>query len=111
MTDLTLRQLADQTMKIDKQFPNQYDENESFLDLVEEVGELAQAMMISSGRKLTNDPKKVRTHEDVVDALCDVFFQLIRLADKHGVDLSVEYPKVLQHIQGRMDAGEFAKHD
>lgn len=93
---------------MDKKFPKSYkDELEHFMDLVEEVGELSQALMIASGRKVTTVDSKKRTHEDVVDALCDVQFQLIRIAHHLGVDLHEEYPKVLDQIERRIAAGEF----
>lgn len=68
---------------------------------------MAQAMQITSGRKLTNNPIKQRYREDVVDAVCDVLFELIRLADTLHIDLEKEYPKVLQSIAARIKKGEF----
>ena len=106
---MKLDDLISETMRVYQMFPNKYDERDSYMDLVEEVGELSQAMQISSGRKHTNDPKKQRNQEDVEDAICDVLFQLIRLADQLGVDLEEEYPKVLKHIEKRLNSGEFKK--
>ena len=104
---ITLKKLIDRTMTLDRRFPKQYSKEEGFMDLVEEVGELAQAMLISSGAKFTNDPTKQRSIEDVEDALCDVLFQVIRLAELHGIDLTISYPKVLNHIEERFTKGEF----
>ena len=104
---MKFRDLVEKTLEIGGQFPKKYDVRDHFMDLVEEVGELAQAMQISSGRKLTRDPAKRRDRGDVVDAVCDILFELIRLADKLNIDLEKEYPEVLEHIKGRIDRGEF----
>ncbi len=104
---MDFKELIAKTKQVASQFPRQYDERDHFIDLVEEVGELAQAMQISSGRKSTNVDSKRRTKEDVVDALCDVLFELIRLAGKMNIDLEQEYIKVLKHIQSRIGRGEF----
>lgn len=105
---MDFRQIIDKTLTLSEGFGAKYEERDHLIDLMEEVGELAQALQISSGRKITNDPAKQRTQEDVSDALCDVLFEVIRLADKRGVDLEAEYLKTLDHIQSRMDKGEFA---
>src|SRR4030042_4481974 len=89
------------TIEVGKRFPKQYDERDHLIDLVEEVGELAQAMQISSGRKLTNDMAKQRTRDDVMDGVCDVLFELIRLADALPIDLEKENPKILRQIEER----------
>ena len=99
--------LIQKTRELEAKFPNRYDTRDHFMDLVEEVGELSQALQISSGRKTTTVVAKQRMQEDVVDALCDVLFELIRLSDKLGVDLEAEYLNVLNHIHDRIERGEF----
>jgi len=105
---MTFRQIIELTKEVESRFPNRYGKRQSFMDLVEEVGELSQAMMISEGWKVTNDPAKRRTIEDVKDAVCDVLFEVIRIAEMYEIDLSEEYPKVLAQIAERLDRGEFA---
>lgn len=107
MSDITLKQLIKDTNEVAERFPKKFGKRDNFIDLVEEVGELAQAIMISEGWKTTNDPSKQRTIEDVKDALGDVMFQIIRIAEQYEVDLAEEYPKVLAHLRGRLDSGEF----
>lgn len=106
-----MKKIIEKTRQISKQFPQKYDTRDHFIDLVEEVGELAQALMISTGRKRTNDPAKQRDIEDVKDALCDVLFELIRLSDDLGIDLEAEYVKTLEQIQERIDKGEFSTEE
>lgn len=107
----SFRDLIEETMNLDRQFPIRYSTQDHFMDMVEEVGELSQAMQISSGRKVTAVVQKQRTQEDVVDGLCDVLFELIRLAEKLGVKLDQEYPKVLQQIKERVEKGEFKQSE
>ncbi|GEM_PF-6576706 len=107
--DKSLRELIDETAELERVFANKYDARDQYMDLVEEVGELSQAMQITAGRKHTNDPAKRRTQEDVVDALCDVMFQVLRLSRHLGVDLPAEYEKVLERIKERSRRGEFEK--
>lgn len=107
MSNVSFQDIIQKTRELDAKFPNRYDARDHFIDLVEEVGELAQAMQIAGGRKMTTLAAKQRGREDVVDAICDVLFELIRLSDKLGVDLEAEYLNVLKHIQGRIEKGEF----
>lgn len=100
-------ELIEKTRKVNSGFAIQYEKNELFLDLVEETGELAQAMLISSGRKITNDPNKQKTVEDVADALCDVMYNVLMIAEAYELDLPKEYNNMLQRLQKRMDEGEF----
>lgn len=57
--------------------------DEFLLQLVEEVGELSNAVLCETGRKL-----KARQKSTVEDAIFDVFFYLVLLADELGVDLN-----------------------
>jgi NTP pyrophosphatase (non-canonical NTP hydrolase) len=108
---MDLKKIQQKTVELSKGFAAHYDERDHLIDLMEEMGELAQALQISTGRKITNDPKKIRTQEDVIDGICDVMFALVRLADTRGLDLESEYMKMLSRIRIRMDEGEFKKHD
>lgn len=103
----SFKEVIDKSIEVSEQFPTKYDVRDHFMDLVEEVGELSQALQISSGRKVTNDLNKQRNKEDVIDAICDSMFELIRLAHKLDIDLEGEYLKVMDHLQSRLDSGEF----
>lgn len=69
------------------------------VDLAEEVGELARAVLIREGRKKPKPGERA----DVEDAICDVLFNLLLLADRYGVDLDKAYPAMLQrfHVRAR----------
>ena len=77
------------------------------LDLMEEVGELAQAILIVEKKKLTSDPAKQKTKADIANALGDIMFDLVLLADDYKLDLFTEYAKVLKELHDRTQAGEF----
>lgn len=73
-----------------------------FIDMVEEVGELANALMVEHGFKGEN-----RRRAELVDSICDILFDLLILANHFKVDLNKEYPKVLKQIEERTKRGEF----
>jgi NTP pyrophosphatase (non-canonical NTP hydrolase) len=104
---MDLKQLQQKTVAIDNQFPHKFDKVSLALDLVEEVGELAQAILITEKIKITNDPAKKRTVDDVANALGDIMFDLLALAEKYGLDMESEYVKVMEEVAGRIGKGEF----
>ena len=102
-----MKKLVDETKRIANGFGKIFDKRDRMLDLVEEVGELAQAMLIVDGRKVTSDPDKKRTVVDVADALADILFDLIMLADDYGIELEEEYVGMLDRLEKRIKRGEF----
>ena len=75
-----------------------------FVEMVEEVGELANAIQTEQGFKT-----KKRKKSEVIDSVCDVLYELLRIADLYKVDLDKEYPFVLRQIDKRRRSGEFDK--
>lgn len=104
---MDLKQLQQKTVEIHHRFPKEFSKEELMLDLVEEVGELAQALLIVEKKKFTNDPAKRRTVEDVANALGDIMFDLLVMAQEYHLDMNEEYLKVLEEIGGRIKQGEF----
>jgi len=104
-----MKKLIDKTRGVAEKFPRTMGVEERFIDLVEEVGELAQAVLITRGKKYTKNPAKQRTVEDVADALCDVLFNLIVLADEYDLNLEEEYLAMLTRLQKRIEAKEFER--
>lgn len=102
-----MNKLIEKTKELSAKFPSQYDKRSRLIDLMEEVGELAQAVHIVEGFKKTNDPAKVRTVEDVADGLCDVLYELILLARDYELDLEQEYSQMLTRLEKRLEGGEF----
>lgn len=73
-----------------------------FMDLIEEVGELANAVLVKQGHK----PWK-RKKSDLGDSFADVLFDLIVLAEEMGIDLEKEYEKMVKSLEERIEKGEF----
>lgn len=101
-----LRKLTEKTKKVSGGFPQrfQWDKKERFIDLVEEVGELANALLIEEKKK----PQRVlHPGNSIADALCDLLFDLLLLADLYEVDLEKEYPAMLKRLKERIKSGQF----
>lgn len=73
-----------------------------FNDLVEEVGELANAIQVKEGWKTKN-----RAKSELIDSVCDVLYSVLCIAAIYDIDLDQEYPKVLEHIDNRRRDGDF----
>ncbi len=73
------------------------------LDLVEEVGELANSILVKEGFK-----NKKRAKADLVDSVCYVLFDLYMIAEHYGIDVEKEYLKVLEQLKERIKDGEFS---
>lgn len=104
-------QLIEKTKKIDRMFKKRLDKRDRMLDMVEEVGELAQAMLVMEKRKITNDPAKRRTKKRLADALADVLYDLILISEDYQVDLGAEYRKMLVELEKRIKKGEFNENE
>lgn len=103
--------LIDRTIKLSERFPNRYTKQARLLDVMEEAGELAQAVLIVEGIKTTNDPLKKRTVEDISDAISDILFALIHLSDDYHRNLITDYDAMLTRLEHRLDQGEFTKEE
>ncbi|HSX08540.1 MAG TPA: hypothetical protein VLF93_00100 [Candidatus Saccharimonadales bacterium] len=73
-----------------------------FVELVEEVGELANAIQTEEGFK-----SKKRKKSDVTNSVCDILFEIMLIADHYNIDLDCEYPAVLKEIDERNKNGDF----
>ncbi|MEX0616876.1 MAG: MazG nucleotide pyrophosphohydrolase domain-containing protein [Candidatus Woykebacteria bacterium] len=82
--------------------PPKWEIYQRFNDLVEEVGELANAIQVTEGFKTKN-----RSKSELVDSVCDVLFSIFLVAAHYKIDLEEEYPKVLKEIDNRRKKGEF----
>ena len=104
MKKLTLNQAIKETEKVCKQFPNpkKWTTHHRFVELVEEVGELANAIQTTEGYK-SNKRKK----SEIIDSICDVLYEVFMMASMYSVNLDKEYPLVLKQLEKRIKAGEF----
>lgn len=104
MKKLSLNEHRDKTEKITTNMPQlkPWTIHNRMVELIEEVGELANAIQTDEGYK-----SKKRKKSDIIDSVCDVLFEVFNIAAHYKVDLDKEYPKVLKLIDDRRKAGEF----
>ncbi len=98
---MSFKDLTKKTKKISAGFPEkfQWTARERFVDLVEEVGELANAILIHEKKK----PKSgLHYGNSIADALCDILFDILLLADLYNIDLDTEYPAMLERLTKRI---------
>lgn len=74
------------------------------IDLMEETGELANAILVKEGYKTTK-----RQKAELGDSLADILFDLILIADQYGLDLEKEYLTMLEKWKARAARGEFTE--
>jgi NTP pyrophosphatase (non-canonical NTP hydrolase) len=72
-------------------------------DMAEEVGELANAILVDRGFKSRN-----RKRAEIADSLCDILFDIFMVAEYYGLEMGTEYEKVLKKITERIESGEFS---
>jgi NTP pyrophosphatase (non-canonical NTP hydrolase) len=99
-----LNEAIKETEKIAQKMPGnkQWSVHTRFVELVEEVGELANAIQTEEGYKTKN-----RKKSEVVDSVCDVLWEILLIAGIFRIDLEKEYPRVLKEIDSRRKKGEF----
>lgn len=101
---LTLNQAVKETIKVASKIPNKkrWSVYNNFAAMVEEVGELGNAIQVTEGFK-----SKKRKRSEIADSLCDILYELFRIAKWYNVDLDKEYLLVLKQIDNRRKKGEF----
>jgi NTP pyrophosphatase (non-canonical NTP hydrolase) len=104
MTKYNLNQAVKDTKKIVEKMPKnkEWPVHARLAELVEEVGELANAIQTEEGYKTKN-----RQKSEVADSVCDILFEILLMADRYNIDLDKEYPLVLKQIDDRRQRGDF----
>jgi NTP pyrophosphatase (non-canonical NTP hydrolase) len=101
----SLNQLVTQTKNLVKKFPGPHWNPEvRFVDLVEEIGELANAILVKENHK-----SKKRQRAELADSLCDCLFNIFMLAEHYKIDLDQEYQQIMKQVSERIKKGDF-KH-
>lgn len=103
---MDLKELTKETVKVNQKFDNwkAWDNNIRFIDLVEEIGELANAVLTKQRAK-GNKPGWQK--EGFKDSLCDVLYDLLVLAEQNDVDLEKEYLEMLGRLKKRIENEEW----
>ncbi len=100
---MNLNQAKEETSRVIKQMPlPEWTVYQRLADLMEEAGELANAIQVKEGWKSQN-----RSKSELIDSVCDTLFSIFGIAALYSIDLDTEYPKVLEHINSRRKSGEF----
>lgn len=94
MSNYTFMQLIQKVTSAGKKFPNKWDLKTHYIDLVEEVGELGNAILIKSG-----DKTEKRQRAEFEDSFADVLFELIMMADEANIDLEEVLLKCLPSLK------------
>jgi|GEM_PF-1919118 len=74
------------------------------LDLMEEVGELSNALLVERGHKFRSRQKST-----LEDAFFDILFDLFLLADKLNINLDKAWENEIEAFRRRVVTGEFDK--
>lgn len=83
---MRLNEAVKETKKVKDKMPGEaWGIYQRFNDLVEEVGELANAIQVTEGWKTKN-----RAKADLVDSVCDTLYSLFLVADNYKIDLEKE---------------------
>ncbi|MGD9129098.1 MAG: MazG nucleotide pyrophosphohydrolase domain-containing protein [Candidatus Woesebacteria bacterium] len=98
----TFSELKKEALNIAKSFPNQWDLTTHCVDLMEEVGELANAVLIETKQK---SKKRQRAHLE--DSFADVLFELILMADEANIDLEEVLAQMLSELKARIKNNEY----
>ena len=104
---MDLKTAQHKTIQLSQKFPTPMNKKSRALDLMEEVGELANAILITEGDKPSNRAISKDADYGISDSLCDILYDVFMLAEDYKVDLSEKYPQVLEHIETRVKSGEF----
>lgn len=89
--------------KMQKRYPDvKWGPEHFMLNLVEEVGELSNALMCELGIKFKN-----RQKSEIEDAFFDVLFNLLLLSSLLKIDLDRAWKKGLEEFEEKLDSGEF----
>lgn len=100
---MNFKELTILTKEVAKKFPGkQWGPEARTLDLIEEIGELCNAVLVKERYK-----SKKRAKIDLSDSMADILFDIILLADYYKVDIDKEYSKMIKDLKKRQKRREF----
>ncbi|MBL7159724.1 hypothetical protein ISS85_04565 [Candidatus Microgenomates bacterium] len=97
-----MKKLINEVLKVNKKFPQAMSKEGRFIDLVEEVGELANAILVTEKHK-----SKKCMRAEIADSFADILYDLIVLADLYELDLEEEIKAMLKRLEKRIKKKEF----
>jgi NTP pyrophosphatase (non-canonical NTP hydrolase) len=99
---MTLNEMAKKTREVSEKFGTTWSKEVRLVDMMEEVGELSNAVLVKEGHK-----NQKRAKAELEDSLCDVLYDLLLLSENYGVDLENEYKKMLESLEKRIKERQF----
>lgn len=72
------------------------------LDLIEEIGELCNAILVNEGHKNIK-----RKKSGIEDSICDIFFNLFLLCHNYDIDIDEAYNTMIYKLEKRINKGDF----
>jgi NTP pyrophosphatase (non-canonical NTP hydrolase) len=86
------------TALFDEVVPRTWGIEAMMVELVGEVGTLADEIMLQEGYRRTRSADRLRLEDEVVDVL----FMLVRVADYYGIDLDEAYVTMLDKTEAKL---------
>ena len=100
---MSIKKMIEDTKIVANNFDRPWTAEARTLDLIEEVGELCNAILVQEGYKNSK-----RAKADLSDSLCDILFDIILLSDIYEVDIENQYYKMLSGLLERQKQKEFS---
>ena len=105
MNNKTLEQYQKEVAELVKKFNFNWSTYVQYIHLVEEVGELGEALTVKEGdRKAGSGAKAQADHGDIEEELGDVLFTLMELANKYHVSLVKVMEDTLKRYQNKLQS-------
>ncbi len=101
-----IENLQNQTIKLAKKFSTLNKREHQFMNLIEEVGEIAIAIMYFENFKKSKYSGKL-TKDDIAYELADVLLNLFLISDQYNINLENKYKRMLKQLQQKVDKDEF----
>ena len=99
----TIKTLQQQVRKVVNKFGFQWSDYVQYIHLVEEVGELGEALTVHLGdRQAGSGSEALADHADVKEELGDVFFNLLEIANRLDISMDEVYQETLQRYEKKL---------
>ena len=103
MNNKSLEQYQKEVAELVKKFNFNWSTYVQFIHLVEEVGELGEALTVKQGdRKAGSGEKALADHGDIEEEIGDVLFSLIDLANRYNLNLDRIVEETFKRYQKKL---------
>lgn len=93
---MRIKQIQNWTVEAWKKSNKSVDEKQELLFLIEEIGEMAEAV-----RKIQGKKKNKKFRADLEKEFGDTLLSIITLANRYGVDLEKAFKKTMNSVEKR----------